>query len=41
MVIMVNILKDHIEAAKYLQGLTYVDGDNIGEYGAGVSGLFD
>ena len=24
------LVKDHIEAAKYLQGLPYVDGDNIG-----------
>ena len=27
------LVKDHIEAAKYLQGLTYVDGDNIGIWG--------
>ena len=27
------IVKDHIEAAKYLQSLPYVDGDNIGVWG--------
>ena len=27
------IVADHISAAKYLQGLTYVDGDNIGIWG--------
>ena len=27
------LVKDHIEAAKYLQGLPYVDGDNIGIWG--------
>ena len=27
------LVKDHIVAAKYLQGLTYVDGENIGVWG--------